>query len=84
MSQSRHDPVCAAQVKSQDASHVEFAGTAYFFCSEQCARAFARDPERYVSSIDGVLPRERVPVSEAEREHFPDPPLPVPKPRSAR
>lgn len=67
-----HDRVCHRALQpGTEAERVTYAGSTYLFCSEACARTFARDPERYVSSIDGVKPTGRIPIAEAEREHRP-------------
>lgn len=72
MSVSTHDPVCGQPVeRGHQQDHVTYAGTTYLFCSAACARTFARDPEHFVSSIDGVKPTDRVPLAEAERQHRP-------------
>ena len=66
MSVSTHDPVCGQPVeRGHQQDHVTYAGTTYLFCSAACARTFARDPEHFVSSIDGVKPTDRVPIAEA-------------------
>lgn len=43
------DPVCRMAVDpSHSAGQLRHAGVDYFFCSLDCAKAFASDPERYV------------------------------------
>ena len=43
------DPVCQMQVKPDTAhSRLNYQGQNYFFCSFECARAFANQPERYL------------------------------------
>ena len=70
MSVSTHDPVCGVPVEpGAQADSVTYAGTTYLFCSAACSRTFARDPERFVSSIDGVKPTGRVPLEDAERQN---------------
>lgn len=72
MSTSYHDPVCGKSLEAgTEATSIRYAGTAYHFCSAECARKFARYPERYVSSIDGLKPTGRVPIQQATREHMP-------------
>ena len=42
------DPVCRMQVRPENApARLPFAGKTYFFCSFDCARAFAERPGRY-------------------------------------
>ncbi len=44
------DPVCRMQVKSDDApAKLPFDGKTYFFCSFECAKAFAENPDRYLA-----------------------------------
>jgi YHS domain-containing protein/uncharacterized membrane protein YraQ (UPF0718 family) len=38
------DPVCGMTVDPETAVHVSYAGRAYYFCGEGCARHFAVDP----------------------------------------
>lgn len=43
------DPVCRMQVRPNSApARLPFGGTTYYFCSFECARAFAERPDRYV------------------------------------
>jgi adenylate cyclase len=45
------DPVCHMAVDPKRAAARQiFGGVEYFLCSSECARAFATDPGRYVSS----------------------------------
>ncbi len=45
------DPVCHMQVKPDTApARLPFGGKAYYFCSFDCARAFANRPDHYVRS----------------------------------
>ncbi len=44
------DPVCQMQVKPDDApAKLPFDGKTYFFCSFECAKAFAKSPDRYLA-----------------------------------
>ncbi len=43
------DPVCRMQVKPDDApAKLPFEGKTYFFCSFECAKAFAENPDRFL------------------------------------
>ena len=51
------DPVCRMAVdRAHSAGSLRFHGTHYFFCSLECADAFARDPGRYA---EGIAPQDR-------------------------
>jgi len=42
------DPVCLMQIESDDAvDHEDYQGQRYYFCAENCHKAFQLDPERY-------------------------------------
>jgi hypothetical protein len=41
------DPVCGMKVDKAKAIRKDFAGHAYFFCSEHCLHAFEAEPDRY-------------------------------------
>ena len=44
------DPVCRMQIRSEDApAKLPFGDKTYYFCSFECARAFAENPERYLN-----------------------------------
>jgi xanthine dehydrogenase accessory factor len=44
------DPVCGMSVAAVAGSlHLEHAGRTWYFCGTGCQRAFAADPERYLS-----------------------------------
>ncbi len=44
------DPVCRMQVKPDDApAKLPFEGKTHFFCSFECAKAFAENPDRYLA-----------------------------------
>jgi YHS domain-containing protein len=43
------DPVCGMKIKPEDAvATIEHDGTTYYFCSQDCADAFAEAPEDYL------------------------------------
>jgi Cu+-exporting ATPase len=43
------DPVCGMKVDKQNPKGtVEHEGETYYFCSPGCARAFEKDPEKYL------------------------------------
>lgn len=45
------DPVCGMSVDpSRAAATVEHDGTVYHFCATGCAKAFAAEPQRYLSA----------------------------------
>jgi YHS domain-containing protein len=45
------DPVCGMIVpKPVAAGHVEYQGQSYFFCTEDCQKKFAEDPQHYLKS----------------------------------
>ena len=47
------DPVCKMEVEdSEPEQSVEFNGTAYFFCSPVCKKAFEREPTKYVKEAE--------------------------------
>lgn len=42
------DPVCGMQIDSDDAvASMEYEGTTYYFCSEDCKESFEEDPADY-------------------------------------
>ncbi len=42
------DPVCLMQINPQDAAaKVEYKGRRWYFCAENCRRAFEQDPDRF-------------------------------------
>ena len=44
------DPVCGMQLaESAAAAKSERDGRTYYFCSQACKSAFAKNPEKYVS-----------------------------------
>jgi YHS domain-containing protein len=46
------DPVCGMRIsRSSAAAHMEHRGHPYFFCTEDCRRQFAENPERYVRVV---------------------------------
>ena len=51
------DPVCRMQVEvGRAAATVDYAGTTYCFCSDECSRVFSEAPELYVNA-DHVMNR---------------------------
>ena len=45
------DPVCKMKVDEQTAaSHAEYDGTTYYFCSNTCEQKFEHDPTQYIES----------------------------------
>jgi YHS domain-containing protein len=48
------DPVCGMRInKLHAAAALEYRGVKYFFCAEQCRRAFEEKPERYHTGRPG-------------------------------
>jgi Cu+-exporting ATPase len=44
------DPVCLMKIKPEDAAaRSEYQGREFYFCADNCRRAFEQDPERYAS-----------------------------------
>lgn len=43
------DPVCGMSVTPASSHHVEHAGHMHYFCSENCQKKFAADPEQYMN-----------------------------------
>jgi len=42
------DPVCGMKVDDQKAAaKVQYQGSTYFFCSDECKRKFEQQPEQY-------------------------------------
>lgn len=49
------DPVCGRTIdRERTATQARFAGRIYFFCSNDCARAFNSDPARYAGEQSSV------------------------------
>ncbi|HEX6467085.1 MAG TPA: YHS domain-containing protein [Terriglobales bacterium] len=45
------DPVCQMQVWEEDAvATAQQSGRTYYFCSQQCADTFKRDPQKYMQA----------------------------------
>ena len=45
------DPVCGMKVDEKRSEFAtQFAGTKYFFCSENCKREFEADPDEFVET----------------------------------
>ncbi|GBD93227.1 copper-transporting P-type ATPase [bacterium BMS3Abin05] len=54
------DPVCGMPVESQNAAATKnYKGVTFYFCSEKCRAAFARNPRKYVKKEE----LDRKPVS---------------------
>jgi len=64
------DPVCGMAVKREDAAaERSYAGTAYWFCSTDCARTFDGDPARYaIQAQDAVDVRPSDGLDEEESD----------------
>ena len=59
------DPVCGMTIDSETATErVTVGGETYYFCSEQCRKAFESDVERYVPrpavAADAAEPQEEL------------------------
>lgn len=57
------DPVCGMTIDRETApARIEVRGQTYYFCSPECARTFAADPERYLAEAadSTAAPRERL------------------------
>lgn len=51
------DPVCGMSVKIADAKYsYDYKGTTYYFCSEGCKTAFAKEPDKYLAKKDVTKP----------------------------
>lgn len=51
------DPVCGMEVDTEQAEWwMEYNGQTYYFCSQACLEAFARDPERYLDRLVPDMP----------------------------
>ncbi|RLE51863.1 MAG: YHS domain-containing protein [Candidatus Methanomethylicota archaeon] len=47
------DPVCGMEVNEETAKlKACYEGKTYYFCSEECAKAFKENPLKYTSSDD--------------------------------
>lgn len=45
------DPVCSMEVNPSDLSiRFRYQDCTYYFCAESCRRAFAADPQKYLSA----------------------------------
>jgi YHS domain-containing protein len=46
------DPVCGMILQKPGAvAHVEYQGQSYYFCTEDCRKKFAEDPQSYMKSV---------------------------------
>lgn len=53
------DPVCGMKVDpSKTPYKAVYKGKIYYFCSEQCKRAFEKDPEYYLKHGPVGMPHE--------------------------
>ena len=48
------DPVCGMEVHPQTASHLEYLGRLYYFCSTECRERFIQNPEQYMDRVEGT------------------------------
>jgi Cu+-exporting ATPase len=47
------DPVCEMEVNPASAeAQSEYKGVTFYFCSQQCKKAFDADPPRYMDETD--------------------------------
>ena len=47
------DPVCGMEVTPVTAeAQSEYEGVTFYFCSEDCAKAFDAEPSRYIDETD--------------------------------
>ncbi len=46
------DPVCGMEVDPGTSAQVTHGSATYYFCSEQCSRAFREDPARYTEELE--------------------------------
>jgi YHS domain-containing protein len=60
------DPVCGMPVETKHAAAMKrYKGTTFYFCSEKCRAAFARNPRKYVKKEE----LERQPVRSSSGGH---------------
>jgi Cu+-exporting ATPase len=51
------DPVCGRELRRADAAAaIDYHGTVYFFCSEDCKQQFEADPSLFVEPADAPRP----------------------------
>ncbi len=51
------DPVCGMQFdNSQAEAQTTHAGTAYYFCSEECRKLFEANPDEYLGNASPAQP----------------------------
>ncbi len=44
------DPVCKKEVNVKEAKFTSrYKGSTYYFCTEECKKAFDKDPEKYLA-----------------------------------
>lgn len=46
------DPVCGMEVDPGTSAQAVYRSNTYYFCSEECHRAFREDPERYAGGLE--------------------------------
>lgn len=51
-----YDPVCGMKVKTPSKYYIELGGKLYEFCSDDCMRKFAMDPNKYIHKTDDIVP----------------------------
>ena len=51
------DPVCGMQVDPGTSAQASYQSRTFYFCSEQCHRAFREDPARYAEGTERHEPR---------------------------
>jgi YHS domain-containing protein len=56
-SDTAKDPVCGMTVKKADAKYTyNYMGMTYYFCSQGCKDAFAKEPDKYLKPSDTAKP----------------------------
>jgi YHS domain-containing protein len=51
------DPVCGRELKRADAvAAIDYHGTVYFFCSNECRERFEERPDAYVTTLSSAAP----------------------------
>jgi len=44
------DPICGVEVDEKSAPQAEYQGETYYFCCEECKKAFQKEPEKYLQA----------------------------------
>jgi YHS domain-containing protein len=52
------DPVCRKTVSTDTAKSAVYAGTVYYFCSNECRDRFEAAPEKYVGAEASREPKQ--------------------------